>query len=51
MKRENFVNVVEEALDSLPQEFRGRAPSLLLRRDECNSHALLRDSQAGGYPV
>jgi predicted Zn-dependent protease with MMP-like domain len=24
MKRENFVKVVEEALDSLPQEFRSR---------------------------
>ena len=25
MKREHFVKVVEEALDSLPQEFRSRA--------------------------
>ncbi len=28
MKREHFVKVVEEALDSLPQEFRSRMPNV-----------------------
>ena len=30
MKREHFVKVVEEALDSLPQEFRGRIKNVAI---------------------
>jgi predicted Zn-dependent protease with MMP-like domain len=35
MKREHFVNVVEEALDSLPQEFRSRIRNVAVLVEEC----------------
>src|ERR1700758_138728 len=34
MKREHFVNVVEEALDSLPQEFRSRIRNVAVLVEE-----------------
>jgi predicted Zn-dependent protease with MMP-like domain len=34
MKREPFVNVVEEALDSLPQEFRSRIRNVVVPHEK-----------------
>ena len=38
MKREYFVEIVEEALDSLPQEFRSRIPNVAILVEDFPPH-------------
>jgi len=45
MKREHFVKVVEEALDSLPQEFRSRIQNVAVLVEDVPPHQ--RSPQAG----
>ena len=42
MKREDFINVAEEALDSLPEEFRSRIQNVAI---------LVKDSPANQRPL
>jgi predicted Zn-dependent protease with MMP-like domain len=35
MKREDFINVVEETLDSLPEEFRSRIQNVAILVEDC----------------
>ncbi|MGZ4733776.1 MAG: metallopeptidase family protein [Terriglobales bacterium] len=42
MKREHFVKVVEEALDSLPQEFRSRIRNVAVLVEDKPAHQLSR---------
>jgi predicted Zn-dependent protease with MMP-like domain len=47
MKREEFVRVVEEALDSLPQEFRSRIRNVAVLVEDAPPHQRSRSMRPG----
>jgi len=56
MKREDFINIAEETLDSLPEEFRSRIQNLAILVEDFPPHQLpprpgqQRRLLLGGFP-